>query len=514
MNGADLLIKKLADAGVTACFANPGTSEMQLVAALDKEPRIRAILGLFEGVVTGAADGFGRMTDSPALTLLHLGPGYANGIANLHNASRARVPVLNMIGDHATHHLELDAPLTSDIKGLTAAVCSWTGTSTSADDLAEVGLQAWQESLVYPGQVTAFIAPANHAWDPTSADVQVPEIPPPNKCSDKQISDAAEALMSGRATALFMGGHALREDGLYQAGRVAEATGARLITETFFTRQSRGAGRVETERLPYFGEMAAEHLQNLDTLIFVGTKPPVSFFAYPGKPGWLSPDTANLIRLGDARVDTVDALKRLADSLGAPSQVSNVAQRVEHELAQGPINAVELGKVIANRLPEGAIVSDEGATNGLGAFLLTNNAAPHDWLTLTGGAIGQGLPLALGAAVACPNRKVLALEADGSAMYTVQSLWTMVRENLDVTVLILNNGSYAILNIELARVGVESPGPTALSLLDLTNPAIQWTDIARGMGMAAQRVETEAELDTAMANAMSEPGPRLIEVLL
>jgi acetolactate synthase-1/2/3 large subunit len=246
----------------------------------------------------------------------------------------------------------------------------------------------------------------------------------------------------------------------------------------------------------------------------VGTKPPVSFFAYPGKPGWLSPDTANLIRLGDARVDTVDALKRLADSLGAPSQVSNVAQRVEHELAQGPINAVELGKVIANRLPEGAIVSDEGATNGLGAFLLTNNAAPHDWLTLTGGAIGQGLPLALGAAVACPDRKVLALEADGSAMYTVQSLWTMVRENLDVTVLILNNGSYAILNIELARVGVESPGPTALSLLDLTNPAIQWTDIARGMGMAAQRVETVAELDTAMANAMSEPGPRLIEVLL
>ena len=226
MNGADLLIKKLADAGVTACFANPGTSEMQLVAALDKEPRIRAILGLFEGVVTGAADGFGRMTDSPALTLLHLGPGYANGIANLHNASRARVPVLNMIGDHATHHLELDAPLTSDIKGLTAAVCAWTGTSTSADDLAEVGLQAWQKSLAYPGQVTAFVAPANHAWDATSADVQVPEIPSANTCSDKQISEAAEALMSGRATALFMGGHALREEGLLQAGRVAEATGA------------------------------------------------------------------------------------------------------------------------------------------------------------------------------------------------------------------------------------------------------------------------------------------------
>lgn len=514
MNGADLLIKKLADAGVTACFANPGTSEMQLVAALDKEPRIRAVLGLFEGVVTGAADGFARMTDSPALTLLHLGPGYANGIANLHNASRARVPVLNMIGDHATHHLELDAPLTSDIDGLTKAVCAWTGVSTSADDLPEIGLKAWQASMAYPGQVTAFIAPANHAWDTANSDADIPAIPAPSTVSDEQIGEAVEALRHSEAKALFMGGHALREDGLIQAGRIAEATGARLITETFFTRQQRGAGRVETERLPYFGEMAAEHLQGLDTLIIVGSKPPVSFFAYPGKPGWLSPDGVNLIQMGDHTFDTVDTLTRIADALGAPAEVTKVAQRKQHTLESGPINAVELGKVIANRLPENAIVSDEGATNGLGAFLMTGNAASHDWLTLTGGAIGQGLPLALGAAVACPDRKVLALEADGSAMYTVQALWTMVREDLDVTVLILNNGSYAILNIELARVGVEQPGPTALSLLDLTNPAIQWTDIAKGMGMAAERVDTVDTLDDAVARAMDERGPRLIEVIL
>ena len=260
--------------------------------------------------------------------------------------------------------------------------------------------------------------------------------------------------------------------------------------------------------------MAAEHLQGLDTLIIIGSKPPVSFFAYPGKPGWLSPEGSSLLQMGDHGVDAIDTLTRLADALGAPSEVKNVAQRVEHALETGPINAVELGKVIANRLPENAIVSDEGATNGLGAFLMTGNAAPHDWLTLTGGAIGQGLPLALGAAVACPDRKVLALEADGSAMYTVQALWTMVREDLDVTVLILNNGSYAILNIELARVGVEKPGPTALSLLDLTNPAIKWTDIAKGMGMAAERVDTVEALDSAMALAMAERGPRLIEVIL
>ena len=514
MNGADLLIKKLADAGVSACFANPGTSEMQLVAALDKEPRIRAVLGLFEGVVTGAADGFARMTDAPALTLLHLGPGYANGIANLHNASRARVPVLNMIGDHATHHLEMDAPLTSDINGLTAAVCTWTGVSTSEDDLPVVGLKAWQASMEYPGNVTAFVAPANHAWDVASGDVDIPDIPAPNTLGDQEIIEAADALKSSDSAALFMGGHALREAGLIQAGRIAEVTSARLITETFFTRQQRGVGRVETERLPYFGEMAAKHLQGLDTLVIVGSKPPVSFFAYPGKPGWLSPESANLLQMGDHNVDAIDTLTRIADSLGAPQQVSEVAQKVEHTLETGPINAIELGKVIANRLPANAIISDEGATNGLGAFLMTGNAAPHDWLTLTGGAIGQGLPLALGAAIACPDRKVIALEADGSAMYTVQALWTMVRENLNVTVLILNNGSYAILNIELARVGVEVPGPTALSLLDLTNPAIQWTDIAKGMGMTAERVDTVETLDRAMTEAMAKKGPRLIEVIL
>jgi acetolactate synthase-1/2/3 large subunit len=514
MNGADLLIKKLADAGVTACFANPGTSEMQLVAALDKEPRIRAVLGLFEGVVTGAADGFARMTDKPALTLLHLGPGYANGIANLHNASRARVPVLNMIGDHATHHLELDAPLTSDIDGLTSAVCAWTGVSSSSDDLAEVGLKAWQASMAYPGQVTAFVAPANHAWDPATSDAAIPKAPAPNTLSDEQIREAANALRNSDAAALFMGGHALRENGLVQAGRIAEATGARLITETFFTRQQRGAGRVETERLPYFGEMAAEHLQDLDTLVIIGSKPPVSFFAYPGKPGWLSPEGVNLLRMGDHAVDSIDTLTRIANELNAPETVEKVAQRVEHSLEAGPINAVELGKVLANRLPENAIVVDEGATNGLGAFLMTGNAAPHDWLTLTGGAIGAGLPMAVGAALGCPDRKVISLEADGSAMYTVQALWTMVREDLDIAVLILNNGSYAILNIELARVGVEQPGPTALSLLDLTNPAIEWTDIAKGMGMPAERVDTVDALDSALERAMNERGPRLIEVML
>jgi len=311
-----------------------------------------------------------------------------------------------------------------------------------------------------------------------------------------------------------MGGRTLREDALHQAGRIAAATGCRLVTETFFARQARGVGRVPTERLAYFGEAATEQLAGIDLLVLAGTKAPVSFFAYPDKPSVLAPEAATQSTLVDRDSDAFDALKRLADYLDAPAAPEVVIGHADYPLGDGAIDANELGKVIANRLPEHAIVCDEGATNGLGAFLLTANAAPHDWLTLTGGAIGQGLPLAIGAAIACPDQKVIALEADGSGMYTVQALWTMVREQLDITVVLLNNRSYAILNIELSRVGVEQPGPTALSLLDLSNPDLEWTDIARGMGMRAIKVETVGALDQAFADAMAQKGPCFIEVML
>jgi acetolactate synthase-1/2/3 large subunit len=334
------------------------------------------------------------------------------------------------------------------------------------------------------------------------------------KISDTTISEIAAQLQSASSSCLFMGGRTLREDALHQAGRIAAATGCRLVTETFFARQARGVGRVPTERLAYFGEAATEQLAGTDLLVLAGTKAPVSFFAYPDKPSVLAPESATQCTLVDGDSDALDALKRLADYLDAPATPKVVTDHAEYPLGDGAIDANELGKIIANRLPGQAIVCDEGATNGLGAFLLTANAAPHDWLTLTGGAIGQGLPLAVGAAVACPDQKVVALEADGSGMYTVQALWTMVREQLDVTVVLLNNRSYAILNIELSRVGVEQPGPTALSLLDLSNPDLEWTDIARGMGMQAIKVETVAALDQAFADAMAQKGPCLIEVML
>jgi len=514
VNGADVLIRALADAGVEVCFANPGTSEMQLVAAIDGEPRMRAILGLFEGVVTGAADGYGRMADKPALTLLHLGPGFGNGSANLHNAKRAQSPVLNMIGDHATYHRQYDAPLTSDIEGFAAPVSDWLGTSDSAAQLAETGIAAWQAATVYPGQIASFIAPADHAWSDTTPSSPQAQRSIAPRASDQAVRDAAAALEQGSNTALFLGGRALRADALWQAGRIAAATGARLISETFCARMQRGIGRVPVERLPYFGEQAAEFLKDIDTLVIVGSKAPVSFFAYPGKPSFLAPEQAQLHTLADVRTDAEDALQRLAAAVNAPEQPAVLQTAAQHELEPGPMNMFELGKVIANHLPDQAIVSDEGATNGMGAFVLTGYAAPHDWLMLTGGAIGQGLPLAIGAAVACPDRKVIALQADGSAMYTVQSLWTMVREQLDITVVLLNNSSYAILNIEMERVGVEQPTEKAKSLLDLGNPTIDWVSIAMGMGMTAARAETVAEYDNLFSAAMAAKGPSLIEVIL
>lgn len=514
VTGADVLIKALANAGVEVCFANPGTSEMQLVAAIDGEPRMRAILGLFEGVVTGAADGYGRMADKPALTLLHLGPGFGNGSANLHNARRAQSPVINMIGDHATYHRKFDAPLTSDIEGFASPVSDWIGHSESPEQLAEVGIAALEAANVYPGQIASFIAPADHAWSETTA-APPPMTTPSVPCvTDEAIAKTAQALRQGDVSALFLGGRALRADALWQAGRIAAATGARLISETFCARIQRGAGRVPVERLPYFGEQAAEFLQDISTLVVVGSKAPVSFFAYPNKPSYLPAETADVSTLADVRHDALDALTRLADALDAPKSPAVLQTQTTHALEAGPMNMLELGKVIANHLPEHAIVSDEGATNGMGAFAYTGYSAPHEWLMLTGGAIGQGLPLALGAAVACPDQKVIALQADGGAMYTVQSLWTMVRENLDVTVVLLNNSSYAILNIEMERVGVTNPTEKARSLLDLSNPTIDWVQLAQGMGMSAHCAETVSDFDQQFEHAMQHRGPCLIEVIL
>ncbi|WP_198133367.1 acetolactate synthase large subunit [Novosphingobium nitrogenifigens] len=516
MNGAEAFVATLRACGVDTCFANPGTSEMQLVAAVDRQDGMRAVLGLFEGVVTGAADGYARMAGKPAVTLLHLGPGLANGLANLHNARRAASPVINMVGDHATYHLHYNAPLTSDAAGVARPMSDWVRVAHSPRDLAQAGAEAHLAAMTYPGQVATVIVPADHAWSEGSAPVAPRVLPASPRAPAEAVTEAAEALRHAEGPcALFLGGRALRADALDLAGRIAAATGAKLVAETFPARVERGAGRVAVERLPYFPEQGADYLAAYRTIVFCGCEPPVAFFAYPGKPSELAPPEARLVRLASLREDAHAALADLAAVLEAPTEPAGRAVRAVPELADPErLDPLSIGAVVADLMPDNAIVTDEGLTASATLYAATAGAAPHDWLVITGGAIGQGLPLATGAAVACPDRRVIALQADGSGLYTCQALWTMARERLDVTVIVLNNASYAILNIELMRVGVRNAGPKALSMLSLADPVPDWCSLARGFGMGSEQVRDVSSLRAALAGALSRKGPFLIEAML
>ncbi len=512
MNGAESLVRTLVACGVEVCFANPGTSEMHFVAALDRVPGMRPILGLFEGVVTGAADGYGRMTGKPAATLLHLGPGLANGIANLHNARRAATPIVNIIGDHATHHLQYDAPLTSDVAALARASSAWVHVSTSARSVASDAARAVHAATQPPGQTASLILPANTAWDEAerAADPLLAAAPAPVAAA--AIDALAALLRAGTRSALLMRGAALSRRGLEAAGRIAAQCGARLLCDTFAPRLERGAGLVAVERIPYFAEQIVAFLADLELLVLVGAAPPVSFFAYPGKPSWCVPEAAAIRTLSQPHEDGVGALEALADAIAAPREPRARAALVRPELPSGPLDPKRAGQVIAHWLPEHAIVVDESATSGAAAYGLLAGAPPHDVLALTGGSIGMGLPLAAGAAVACPTRKVVCLHGDGGAMYTLQALWTMARERLDVVTVIFANRSYAILNVELARVGAGSGGPKALSMFDLTSPALDWVRLAEGMGVEASSAATAEDFSAQLASALGARGPRLIEV--
>jgi acetolactate synthase-1/2/3 large subunit len=514
MNGAESLVRTLVASGVEVCFTNPGTSEMNFVAALDKVPELRPILGLFEGVVTGAADGYGRMAGKPAATLLHLGPGLGNGLANLHNARRAQTPVVNIVGDHATYHQQYDAPLASDVAGIARPVSGWVMSAVSAKTVAADAARAVQAARQAPGQIATLILPADTAW--LEADRPAPPLPVPGPApvDDAAIGQVAEALGGGRKATLLLGGAALRRRGLDAAGRIAAKTGARLACDTFTARLERGAGFVALERIPYFAEQIVEFMKGAELLVLVGTRPPVSFFAYPGRPSWCTPEGCRILYLAQPHEDGVAALEAVAEALRAPRDPAGRAELKKPELATGYINTMSAGAVIARYLPENAIIMEEAGTAVPGIALLTANAAPHDYLSLTGGSIGQGLPVATGAAVACPDRKVVCLEGDGSAMYTLQSLWTQAREKLDVTTVIFANRSYVILNVELKRVGAAERGPKAMSVLDLHNPVLDWVSLARGMGVEASRAETAEELAAQFSSAMASRGPRLIEAVV
>lgn len=515
MNGAESLVKTLLACGVDTCFANPGTSEMHFVAALDRIPGMRCVLGLFEGVVTGAADGYARMADKPAATLLHCGPGLANGLANLHNARRAQTPVVNIIGDQATYHRPLDAPLTADTEGWARPVSVWTRTATHAASVGADAAVAVQAARSAPGGVASLILPSDVCWDAGGkVAARLPDLPVP-KVSPDAVQNAARILRSGQPTLIVLAGSALREAALADAHRIAAATDARLITPMSNSRVSRGRGRLAVDRIPYSGDAARQKLAGIRNVILVGAPAPVTFFAYPGKSPRPYPEDAAIHVLARAEEDLGEALARLADELGARNAAlpASGSTSAPAETARGAVTSEAVAQSLTALLPEHAVVVEESVSFGRAFYPGTVHAAPHDWLQLTGGAIGAGLPLATGAAIAAPDRRVVALQADGSGMYTLQSLWTMARERLDVTIVLLANRKYAILLGELAGVGA-NPGKTALDMLDLGNPDLDWVKLANGMGVEAARADNMEAFNDLFRTANQRKGPFLIELVI
>ncbi len=519
MNGAQSLIRTLVDHGVDTCFMNPGTSEMHFVAALDDVPAMRGVLALFEGVATGAADGYARMAGGPAATLLHLGPGLGNGLANLHNARRAHSPVVNIVGDHAISHRRYDAQLQSDIATVARNVSHFVRTTESTPDLGRDVVDTLVAAHGPPGAVATLILPADVSWSEGGATVPATDgvgtRPTRGTAPDPDVLEAAAAaLRSSGRTALFIGGRTCSGPLLGAVADLAAATGAELLCETFPARLARGAGSPPVERLGYLAEFASMRLDGIRHLVLLDAKSPVSFFAYPGKPSDLVPEGCTVHPVAGPADDVVAAVAALSELLGVPVGAAPRQEAHVPELPSGVLTAQTVCQALGALLPEHAIVSDEGNTAGVFAPGATAGSSPHDWLTLTGGAIGQGLPVAVGAAVAAPDRRVVALEADGSALYTIQSWWTMAREGLDVTTVILNNHSYAVLNMELDRVGADTPGPRARDMLDLGRPDLDFVQIARGLGLHAARADTAEQFADELARSLATPGPSVVEAVV
>ena len=513
MNGAQSLLQTLVNGGVEVCFTNPGTSEMHFVAAVDKVVGMRTVLGLFEGVCTGAADGYARMAGKPAATLLHLGPGLGNGLANLHNARKGNSPIINIVGDHARRHLQYDAPLTADVRAFAKPVSDWIKAIATPEDVPQDTAEAILAALTPPGQISTLILPADCAWSESVSPLSMPAPPQRTAVASKTIDDMAQLLRKNESTIILLGGSTVMEEGLMLGSSLAKATGAKVIAEWNPARIQRGAGRAVMERVPYPVSQALKLLAGAKHVILVETKEPVAFFAYPNQPSLFLPDDCERHTLANIGQDGLQALSALAESLNIPRDPLAMYELDRPALPSGDISPEKVWTSVSAMMPEQAIVVDEAITSGREAPAWTAGAPPHDWLHITGGAIGIGIPLATGAGVACPDRQIISMQADGSAMYTLQALWTQAREELNIVTVLFSNRAYAILQGELKRVGAE-PGPKALNMLDLGRPDLNWTQLAQGMGVPASRASTAEEFNQLFEMALGEKGPYLIEVMI
>lgn len=510
MNGAESLIRTLVSSDIKICFANPGTTELQLVIALDRVKGIRCVLGTAEAIVTGCADGYARMTGKPAMTLLHCGPGFANSISNLHNARRAHSPVVNIVGDQATYHRPFDPPLAADTEGLARTVSHWVRTSGLAKHAALDAAEAVQAARTAPGRIATLIVPANVAWSDGSGPAAPLRVPSPPQIVPGMLKTAARVLRSGEPTILFLNGQALSEPGLMAANRIAQATGAKLRAPTHVPRMARGRGRVPVDRIPYVVDTALQAFAGIKNAILVGANKPAGFFAYPGKPSLMTPKDCPIYALTEPEHDAVAVLEELANEIGAPRITTIKPEGPEPQIVSGPFDSAAFGMTLAAVLPENAIVCDDAVTSGRQIFPATFNAPPHDWIQSTGGAIGHGFPCATGAALACSDRKVVCLQGDGAGMFTLQALWTQAREKLDVVNVVFANYVYKILYGEL-RTGGFIPGTASDTFFDIGRPDLNWVGLAEAMGVEAASVDTLERFADVFRAASSRRGPFLIE---
>jgi len=514
MDCAESLFKTAAAAGIDVCFANAGTSEMPMVSALDRVPAIRGILCLFEGGCTGAADGYARMAGRPAMTLLHAGAGVANASANLHNARRARSPMLNLIGDQPTWHRPFDPLLNSDLDAIAGWSSAWVRRADVAARLAADVADAAEAAQQAPGRIASLILPLDALWEDVAGPANAKPYPRPLAVPGATVEAIARALRGAKRVALLLRGPALQEAGLRAAARIRAITGCRLLCDTFVPRIDRGAGLPAVEKVPYFPEDGVASLAGVTDLVLVGGTEPVAFFGYPGQPSQFAPADCRRHVLARPEDDGAAALAALADALGAPAAAKAEALPVLAKAPAGRLTNQTMGEALAHVLPEGAIVVDESITGSAPLYAATAGAARHSYLMITGGAIGWGIPGATGAAVACPDRPVIAMQADGSGMYTLQSLWTQAREGLNVTTVIYANNTYEIIKVELARAGIDKPGPRASALADFHDRPLDWVALAQGHGVPGVRVDRAEDLMREIAKAIAEPGPHLIEAIL